>query len=237
MTDATILDHISFAPNFDEMCKRLGVTKEEPAEILRELLEEAISVAKPKVIFQSVTLEPDGENAVFLNGTKFETHIVRAVTDGLSSVNIYFATCGIELEEWSKTTQGVIMRRYLADGIKERALRAAVWEMDAYLEEKNPGTTVVGMNPGSITDWNTHDQGRLYHLITPTPLAIGIELTKSNMMKPVQSLSGLRFASDKGFSSCQICSRKNCPDRTAAFDPTLYQLNKDAGNIPTNPHA
>ena len=237
MTDAVILDNILFNPDFDELCKRLGVIKEEPAVILRELLAEALPIAKPKVIFQPVSLVPDGDDGVLLNGTRFDTHIVRTVTDGLNTVNIYFATCGTELEEWSETTKGVIMRRYLADGIKERAMRSAVWAMDMYLEKMNDGQTIIGMNPGSIIDWNTHDQGRLYHLISPTPEAIGITLTKSNMMKPVQSLSGLRFPSDKGFTSCQICSRKNCPDRTAPFDPTLYQLNKDAGNVMTDPHA
>ena len=42
-------------------------------------------------------------------------------------------------------------------------------------------------------------------------------------MNPVKSTSGFWFPSEVKFENCQLCPRKDCPNRKASFDKKLYQ--------------
>jgi hypothetical protein len=52
---------------------------------------------------------------------------------------------------------------------------------------------------------------------------IGVWLTESFFMVPTKSVSGIRFASERDFRSCQVCRRAECSHRAAAFDPALWE--------------
>jgi hypothetical protein len=48
-------------------------------------------------------------------------------------------------------------------------------------------------------------------------------LTESLLMVPVKSVSGIVFANEEEFASCQLCPREDCPGRKAPYDPGLYE--------------
>jgi hypothetical protein len=81
------------------------------------------------------------------------------------------------------------------------------------------------MHPGSgdASVWPIEQQGPLFSLLGDVTGAIGVELTDSFLMVPNKSVSGVRFATEIDFRSCQLCHREGCPSRSAAFDPELWR--------------
>ena len=81
------------------------------------------------------------------------------------------------------------------------------------------------MNPGSgdATVWRIEQQRELFSLLGDVEGQIGVRLTESCLMIPNKSLSGIRFAKEIDFRSCQVCHRKDCPSRTAEFDAAMWE--------------
>ena len=78
------------------------------------------------------------------------------------------------------------------------------------------------MSPGSLADWQLTQQAALFRILDDLPERIGVRLTDSMLMIPTKSISGVRFALDWDFESCQLCPRQGCPGRRADYDETLY---------------
>ena len=58
--------------------------------------------------------------------------------------------------------------------------------------------------------------------------AIGVELTESCLMLPNKTSSGITFATEVDFRTCQLCHRPECSHRSAAFDQQLWDsVHKD----------
>ena len=133
----------------------------------------------------------------------------------------FVATCGTELGQWAAGLDGML-DRYYADAINELALVAAMHALDAHITDRiNPGPTSM-MNPGSLTDWPIDQQRPLFAILGDVEAAIGVRLTESWLMLPNKSVSGLRFATEVRFESCQLCPREGCPGRRAKYDKRLY---------------
>ena len=79
------------------------------------------------------------------------------------------------------------------------------------------------MNPGSLADWPLSEQRVLFALLGDTQDAIGVQLTSSLLMVPTKSVSGIIYPTAETFASCQLCPRRGCPNRRAAYDPQLFE--------------
>jgi hypothetical protein len=102
------------------------------------------------------------------------------------------------------------------------ALRSAMQTLSEHLEARFRPGHLSRMNPGSLTDWPIQEQRKLFALLGNPKDAIGVELTKSLIMVPLKSVSGISFPAEVDFASCQLCPRENCPGRRAPYDETLY---------------
>ena len=81
------------------------------------------------------------------------------------------------------------------------------------------------MSPGAAEAevWPIEDQAPLFQLLVDVEESVGVRLTESLFMVPTKSVSGIRFASERDFRSCQVCRRPRCPRRAAAFDAALWE--------------
>jgi hypothetical protein len=77
------------------------------------------------------------------------------------------------------------------------------------------------MNPGSLEDWPITAQPKLFQLLGDPKKSIGVELLDSMLMLPNQTVSGIRFVSEEGFSNCELCPREHCSHRTIPYNPEL----------------
>ncbi len=218
-----LLDSIEFRPDVACLLDRLRV----PAgsryeEQLSGLAGEAQGVARPKALCRIAYIEAKGDDHVIVDGHTLTSRVLRVNLEKAQRVFAYVATCGVELEEWSRSI-GDVLRRYWADTIKEMALRAAVRALNEELEDRfRPGRT-SSMSPGSLEDWPLEEQAVLFSILGNPEGAIGVRLSESLVMVPTKSVSGIRFPTEESFESCQLCPREGCPGRRAAYAPGLYQ--------------
>jgi hypothetical protein len=219
----TILDQISFKPDMSLLRERLRI-KDGSRYVARleALAEEAQAVARPKALYKVALIDEKGPDYVVLDGVRFQSRVLAVNLDGVHRVFPYVATCGRELQEWADRLDDMLLS-FWADAINELALRTAIAELDAHLVERfRPGMTAT-MNPGSLGEWPLREQRALFQLLENPTSQIGVQLTKSCLMVPSKSVSGIQFPTSTGFFNCQLCPREDCPNRRAPYDPQLYE--------------
>jgi hypothetical protein len=221
--EPTILNSIPFQPDPFDLQKQLRIREGSPSiRDFQNLLDEALSCARPKALYRLAFIEDKNEQSVRIEGRVFNSRVLRVNLDTAQRVFAYIATCGAELEEWSHSI-GDLLFHYWADIIKEAALIAAVQALYTHIDERYQPGRVSSMHPGSLDDWPLPEQGPLFALLGDTRSAIGVHLTESYLMVPTKSVSGLRFPLEETFESCTLCPRPDCPNRKAPYDPHLFE--------------
>jgi hypothetical protein len=218
-----VLKDIPFELNLPGLLERLHLEEgSADAARVRQMAEEAQAVARPKAMYGVAYIDEKGDDYVIVDGVRLTSRVLRVNLDGAHRVFPYVATCGRELEEWSRSITDML-ESFWASAIKEEALRCALTAMGKDLEHRlQPGKT-SDMNPGSLEDWPMSQQRQLFALVGNPLETIGVELTESFLMVPIKSVSGLRFPTETGFQSCQLCPRERCPGRRAPYDRDLWQ--------------
>jgi hypothetical protein len=233
------LNTIKFNPDFSELLKRLRI-KEGSSHIpaLQEMVNQAKAVASPKALYRLAYIEQIDQDKVYLSNDvsksssdrphsnlenyHFTSRVLRINLQGLQRVFLYIATCGVELEEWSKTFDDILVQ-YWADAIKSAGLTAARQALQADLDVRYQPGPLSSMNPGSLEDWPISEQVPLFALLGAVQELIGVQLTESMLMLPVKTVSGLFFATQETFTSCQLCPRPDCPNRRAEYQQGLME--------------
>jgi hypothetical protein len=226
--DEVLLDNIAFDIDVPHLIERLRVAPEsEDAARIRAFAAEALAVGKPKGLYRVAFIDERGDDFVILGGVKLTSRILKANLSSAHRAFPYLVTCGKELEDWSAEFTDVF-DRFIADSIKEIALRAGLAALMEHMStHANPGPT-ASMNPGSLKDWPINEQARLFELLGDTSEKIGVRLTDSYLMMPVKSVSGIWFPTESKFENCQLCMRENCPNRRVPYNRELY--NKHYGD-------
>lgn len=216
--DTQLLEHISFDLNLADLMKRLRVRPQYAADF-KVMVDEALTIAKPRAVYGTVKMDKHSGDGIVLDGMKFTSRVLSVNLAKNEQVYPFVCTCGMELEEWSRKIDDVLWE-FWAEGIKEEALRAALTALQDHLRVTyNPGH-ISTMSPGSLEDWPISQQMVLFDLLGHPA---EVQLSDSMLMIPTKSVSGITFAIDANFESCQLCSRDNCPGRRAPYDETLYE--------------
>jgi hypothetical protein len=220
--DSLTLDRIPLQFDLEQICRTLRMKEgSEQVGKLKGLLAEAQSIGKPKAFYRSAFIESRTEDQVVINGIVFTSRVLRVNLEKIHRVFPYATTCGMELEEWSRSFEDMLLK-YWADVIKETALRTAVKYLQDHLVEHYHLGKMSRMNPGSLADWPLPEQRPLFGLLGSGPGLIGVHLTDSFLMLPIKSVSGICFPTEVSFESCRLCPRENCVGRRAPYDQNLY---------------
>lgn len=220
-----ILSHIPFEVDETALLKELHVSEgSEDAKAVHDLLETLRDIPRPKAIYKVSYIEDRDGDEVCIDGVVFKSRVLSANLRNVPRVFPYIATCGTELDEPDIPSDD-FMRRYWLDTIKGMALFAGM----EYLFNHIRGTYLVEktstMSPGEADRdvWPIQQQELLFGLFGNVEELIGVRLTDSLLMIPNKSVSGICFASEVSFRSCQVCQRKNCPGRAAPYDRDLME--------------
>ncbi len=220
--DAWRMENFPFQLDLEDLFKKMRVRENSPqGEKLSSMVAEAQAVGRPKGFFREAYVESKGDDHVVIDGTLLKSRVLRVNLDQVYRVFPYVATCGLELEDWSKSF-GDILDQYYADVIKENALRLTFKRLQENLLER-VALKLSRMNPGSLPDWPLSEQRPLFAILGDGSRSIGIQLTDSFLMMPVKSVSGIWFPSEVSWENCQLCPREKCPGRRAAYDAELYE--------------
>ncbi len=188
--------------------------------MVQELVEVARSIAKPKAVYKVAYVDDRDGDTVTIDGVKFTGRVLRVNLDQIERVFPYIATCGAELEAVT-IPSGDVMKAYCFDAIKTVILRSATTYLSNRLTEYYALGKMSHMNPGSLDSWPITQQKELFSLFGDVEELIGVRLTKSYVMFPLKSVSGIYFPTEISFESCQLCQREKCIGRRAPYDPQL----------------
>ncbi|NWF55069.1 MAG: vitamin B12 dependent methionine synthase [Syntrophaceae bacterium] len=220
---STILEALPFKVDRDALKKNLRIKEgTEMVGKLERMVREAENLARPKVCFRVAYVESKGDDHLMIEGVQFTSRVLRVNLDKVYRIFPYVATCGLELEEWSKSVEG-ILEQFWAEEIKVLAVRGTIRYLQDYLTDRYQPGPMSRMNPGSLPDWPLSEQGPLFALLGSAPAAIGVQLKDSFLMTPVKSVSGIWFPTEEKFESCQLCQREKCPGRRAPYAPGLME--------------
>ena len=221
--EAIILEAVPFQMDVEQLNKSLRIKEGTGMrERLEALAREAMRVGRPKACYRVAYVESRGDDHLVIERVTFTSRVLRVNLEKVFRVFPYVATCGLELEEWSKSIDGML-EKFWADSIKEMAVRWAVKHLNEHLMDRYRPGQMSRMNPGSLPDWPLSEQRPLFTVLGGGPGTIGVQLKESFLMAPVKSVSGIWFPTEEGFESCQLCEREKCPGRRAAYDPGLYE--------------
>jgi len=222
LPDYTVLDAVPLRIDLEPLARRLRVAEnDEHLTALQRLVEQAVSVGRPKAMYRVGYIEERTDDTVVIDGVLFTSRILRVNLEHAHRVFLYSATCGTELAAWAQTLED-LLERYWSEAIQESALRAASRALHRHMVESFHLDKTATMAPGSLGDWPLSQQRPLFACLGDVRGEIGVELTDSLLMVPAKSISGIRFPTEESFESCQLCPRENCPGRRAPYDDTLY---------------
>ena len=182
-----------------------------------EVYQSALEVAKPVAVFAPFPID-DRDGAIWLNGVKLDEPFVHIMLSGSSVVVPYVASCGKEIDAWSKAYDGDCFEQFVADTIKQLCLEVVCKRLFGEVREKHFSTGFIStINPGSICEWPTSSQPLLFDIIGNVTDDIGVVLSDSCLMIPSKSWSGIMFRTDQEFHNCQLCPKLDCPNRKAPY--------------------
>ncbi|MCL1940099.1 MAG: hypothetical protein FWG04_05505 [Desulfovibrionaceae bacterium] len=214
-----VLQSIPFCPD-PAQCRRIlrveGNVRREKE--LADLLEQAASKARPKVVWRACVPEFLGSGRTALNGHCFSSKVLAkllrgAVKDAGSPVVFPFiATCGEELGHWASAVTGKL-RAYWAHTLTRLALKTALDRLEAELKPFGRGV-LSRVEPGIPKDWPVTEQPGLFALLAHDDGPVA-QLNEYCVMRPLSSISGLYFFSKKAVPPCTYCVLPTCRGKHA----------------------
>ncbi|MBU2536142.1 MAG: vitamin B12 dependent-methionine synthase activation domain-containing protein [Chloroflexota bacterium] len=194
---------------------------------IREMLDIARPIAKPKAVFDVSYIENKNGDSMEIGGVEFTSRVLRINLDKVERVFPYVVTCGRELDEIDIPSTDFIKGYYL-DQIKETAVVLARQYVEGDLKKRYALGQLSRMAPGAGAgdDWPITQQKGLFSIFggrEKVEELIGVRLTDSFLMVPIKSVSGIFFPTEVSFESCQICPREQCIGRRAAYDPEVVK--------------
>ena len=223
--DSVILREIHFRIDETVVFEKLRLKENsEYRDRVMVLISEGCRKAKPKGFYQEVKIEKREQDFIEAKGIKLHSRILRVNTEDVETIFPFVATCGTEIDDWAKSF-GDIVDRYVADLIQEMACQKAVETVFDHIQENYSLINPAHLLPGSLTDWPIDQQAQLFSLMGNPQHLLGMELTDHMLMKPVKSLSGIRFDSKHQHVNCQLCPKEKCPGRRSPYESELYDKN------------
>lgn len=215
--NTVILDEIPFSLDMLQLFRRLRLKENsEYGERVRELTSQAVRIARPKALYGKFDVEAVGEELIRAGGVTFTSSILREKLKESEAIFPYIATCGREVAQWANSFND-FFDDFIADVIQDMVRITAADAVFRAIDETHKLIHASNMNPGSLPNWPLSQQRQLFDLFGGLTSQIGVELSDSLLMAPVKSVSGIRFGAVERFVNCQLCQKKQCPNRKVPY--------------------
>ncbi len=196
----------------------------EDATALMALIDQAREVARPKALYAEAFVDGRGDDTIRIEGITFTSRMLRRKLEAVERVFPYVATCGREMDG-VRLPAGDMLVQYWWDTIKAEVLSVARAHLLIHLTDRFRLGQTARMSPGSgdVDVWPIEQQRELFALLGGVTPFIGVILTENCLMIPNKTVSGLLFATEHDFYTCQVCHRDPCPNRKAPFDAAVWR--------------
>ena len=218
-----VIENIPVRLDADKVVKGLRIRRnvEYFRDKLASLIETIAPVINPKAVYSVSFVDKIEEDRVTIDDTVFTSKVVRMNLEKVGRVFPYIVTAGVELDtvELLKGQSAMLL-----DQVKNVVVTKANLYLRNLITEKYGIKRLSSVGPGRLDEWPITQQRELFSLFGEHVDRIGVNLTKTCLMVPVKTVSGLLFPSEVGFESCELCSRAKCMERRTAFNPEKVEL-------------
>jgi hypothetical protein len=215
-----ILEDIRLDLNPKKIGEKLRVQKTGNGNQFQGLFQTAKKLITPRAAYGVRYIDEKLDDAVVIDGICFRSRVLRKNLEMVGRVFPYVVTIGPGLEGKADASQDLLNKYYL-DAIGNIALIKARKYLEDELRARFAMEGLSFMSPGSLKDWPIEEQRSLFSLLEGVEHAIGVQLNDSLLMIPRKSVSGIYFPTTTTFYSCQLCPRKHCEGRKAAYNEEL----------------
>lgn len=217
-----ILDNIPMSIPAEEIKQKLHIKQNRQWQEVQQLLEVAKPLIEAKAVYKVCYIDEKLTDAVVIDGVRFTSRVLRKNLDEVQRVFPYVVTIGDVLMQKARESNDLLKQYYL-DSIGNVALTVARKYLEDHLRTRYGLDGMSRMSPGSLADWPIQEQKPLFSIFGDVEASIGVRLAKNLLMIPQKSVSGIYFATEISFYSCQLCPRQRCPSRKAGYDEKLAQ--------------
>jgi hypothetical protein len=217
-----ILNHIPVKFNMAQISKALHIRRDQDLDLAKALADSALDLIDAKAMYKICYIEKKLEDGILVEGLTFKSRVLRKNLDQVERIFPYVITIGPRFEEEMRKSTDILKKYYL-DILGTLALTSARNHFQNHLKSKYALEKMSFMSPGSLADWPIQEQRPLFELLGDAEKSVGVTLTSSLLMLPAKSVSGVYFPTEVNFFSCQLCPRKDCMGRKAAFDKEKAQ--------------
>ena len=189
-------------------------------ERVKSILEKVTPIISGQALYHLAYIEAKTSDRVKIDGIEFKSLVLRKNLDQAERVFPFVITIGPGLEKEIEKTSN-ILDQFSLDAIGNIALGKARQYLEDHIKNTYRIEKISFMSPGSLKDWPLEEQKGLFSIIPDIEKAIGVQLTKSLLMIPKKSVSGIFFQTEVSFYNCQLCPRKKCQGRKAAYSQEL----------------
>ncbi|MCX7614137.1 MAG: hypothetical protein N2Z65_00100 [Clostridiales bacterium] len=217
--EQNVLTNIPLKITEADLLKKMHLDKScDQRNLILRILSEALIIAAPKAMFRLAVVKQLKSDTVSIDGELIQSPYVLKILAEQEMVYPFVATCGKELDHWSKSKTDVF-ESYVCECIKDLVLGQCIKyvriRLFAILQK---GTLLSSISPGSHPLWPLEEgQELLFRLLTDVTEKTGVHLTERYLMSPVKSLSGIFFTTNKQYQSCAFCKKENCNERKEPF--------------------
>jgi hypothetical protein len=224
-----IIDNIKIDISQKEVRRRLHMAPDSDLSEIQPLIDVVMTLIAPRALYDIRYIEEKSEDAVIVGGMRFKSRVLRKNLDQVERIFPFVITLGPKLGE-KQAAGNDLLENYYLDSIGNVALNSARTQLKRHLESKFALEKISSMAPGSLADWPIEEQAPLFKLLGDVEASIGVNLTRSLLMLPAKSISGIYFPKEVSFVSCQLCPKERCESRKAKYNPKMakeYGIIKD----------
>lgn len=214
-----ILEDIPIQLPFGEIRRQLHLKKDQHWDGVKALVQTVLPHIQAKAVYQVCYIDEKRDSFVGIGVSRFRSRVLAKNLAAVERVFPFIVTLGSRYIE-QMDEQDIVVKYYL-DVIGNIALSSARKYLEKTLQAGFGLEGMSFMSPGSLTDWPLEEQRPLFALFGDGETPIGVSLNSGCMMIPEKSVSGIYFPTEVPFKSCQLCDRKDCPARKAAYDSQI----------------
>ncbi len=212
-----ILDQIPLELPLGEIRRQLHLKKDHRWDEVKDLIQTALPDIQAKAVFRVCYIDEKQDDNIVIDGVCFKSRVLAKNLATVERVFPFVITIGSHYLAQTDAQEDLVVKYYL-DVIGNVAVSAARRFLEKSLQKKYGLEGMSFMSPGSLEDWPLEEQRPLFALFGDGQTPIGVSLNSSCLMIPAKSESGIYFPTEVPFVSCQLCDRRDCPGRKAAYD-------------------
>jgi len=205
--------------SLEKTLERMKWDERRPTHLAENAFATAASLIHPRAIYGTAYVSNRSLDKIEIDGTEFASRVLTKNLERIERVFPYVLTIGDSLENRARSSEN-IAARFVLETVGDLALGSSLDHVKHYISRQHGLERTSNMEPGQL-DWPIEQQRELFSLLGHVEDTIGVRLTKSLMMVPRKSISGIIFPTEETFISCQLCERSKCPSRKALFDRAL----------------